>query len=397
MNSIRIVGACLVAITTWVGSASLAWAQTNQQTYHNGVEYFFKNTFAPPSPVATYTRAFGSATSIGSESGGVEGNVHAKGVQQDGFEAWSGQVNATPSLAMPLGFSLMEFRRGGNFSRATGSIVAVASWTTSLPCSVPWFWVVTFTWATPFTQTSSVLNCNSRQNFTFSMRGEAIQSIGNQNYWTGSGNERNLNTGGISFLEDTIVNTAFQLPGRQEWSHSYFQLDATTQTNRDPSGMVAGSFGFDPTTVGTGGTILRTLNTQINPGAPRDAHAIRHEARQQMTGISNTVLSLISITNLGGGLSPDSAFGPLKLPGDPRRFNLCTPQLFLPPFMTTGGAYGGLTGDVGLSGQAQTIPLDLSLIIVPPPLQPLGIATQAVGIQLPSFSFLTSGDRYQLN
>ncbi|MEQ8765713.1 MAG: hypothetical protein RL885_17445 [Planctomycetota bacterium] len=379
-----------------------AHAQTNQQAFSNGVDYFFGNTVVPPTNTTTFTRTTPAHDpNTGNRSGGVEGSIHPIGVQQDGFQGWNGQAGVTPSVAQPLGFSLMQFRRGGNFSQATGTVVASAAWATSLPCNAPWFWIVTFTWGTTYTQTSTVLGSN--QKFSFSMRGETNQTIGNQNYWTGSGNERNLNSGGISFLEDTIANSAFQLIGAQEWSHSWFTVDATTQTNRDPSGSTSGSFGFDTGTVGTGGTIIRSSNSLLNPGAPADASAIRHEANQQLTGTSNTVLSLIAAGNLGGGLT-ENASGTFVLPaGDGRRTNLVSDPvltglgLSLSIVLTTGGGLGGLTGDVGLSGSAQTIPLDNAAVQVPPALQPLTVFTQAIGIQLPAFSFITSGDCWMVN
>ncbi|MEQ8763803.1 MAG: hypothetical protein RL885_07745, partial [Planctomycetota bacterium] len=226
---------------------------------------------------------------------------------------------------------------------------------------------------------------------------------GNQNYWTGSGNERNLNSGGISFLEDTVANSAFQLIGAQEWSHSYFQVDGFTQTNRDPSAGTSGSFGFDTATVGTGGTIIRSSTSAINPGAPADGSAFRVVANQQLTGTSNSTITLIAATNLGGGLT-ENASGTFTLPaGDGRQTNLVSDPLLtglglsLSIITSTGGGLGGLTGDVGLSGQAQTIALDNALVAVPPALQPLGVVTQTIGIQLPSFSFVTGGDRYSVN
>lgn len=398
MKKFVLFGLALVAVAF---VAAPTFAQTNQQSYINGVDYFFGNIIVPPTNATTYTRSFGSATSIGNQSGGAETSVHGIGVQQDGFQAWNGQAGVTPSAAQPLGFSVMQFRRGGNFSQATGTVLASASWTTSLPCNAPWFWIVTFTWGTTFTQTSTANGAS--QNFAFSMRGEANQSIGNQNYWTGSGNERNLNSGGISFIEDTIVNFAGQLVGAQEWSHSYFQVDGSSQTNRDPSAGTSGSFGFDSGTVGTGGTIVRSSTSALNPGAPADASAIRHEANQQLTGISNTVISLITAPALGGGLRED-AQGTFTLPaGDGRKTNLVADALLtnlglsLSIVLTTGGGLGGLTGDVGLSGSAQTLSLNNAAVAVPPALQPVTICTQAVGIQLPSFSFLTSGDSYSVN
>ncbi len=381
------------------GAPTAGVAQANQQEYNNGVDFFFANTFIPTA-ATTYTRSFGSATSIGNQSGGAETVAHPIGVQQSGFQAWSGQAGSTPSISQPLGFSLMEFRRGGTFSQADGTVIALASWATSLPCNAPWFWIVTFTWGTTFTQTSSA--AGATQNFTMSMRGEIKQSSGNQNYWTGSGDERNLNTGGISFIEDTIVSLAAQLVGAQEWNHSYFQVDGSSQTNRDPSAGAGGTFGFDPVSVGTGGTILRSNTSTINPGKPADAVAIAHEANHQLTGISNTVISLVTNRNQGGGLTAD-ATGTFSLSG--RVTNLVADPFLTwlalaPPFsffLTTGGTFSPPTGDVGLSGSAQTIPLDLGSVNIPTSLLPLSINTQAIGIQLPSFSFITSADRYDIN
>ncbi len=401
MRKFILFGLALVAVAF---VAAPTFAQTNQQEWHNGVDYFFGNTVVPPSNVTTFTRAFGSGTSIGNQSGGVETVSHPIGVQQGGFQAWNGQAGSTPSILQPLGFSLMEFRNGplNTFSQADGSVAALSSWATSLPCNAPWFWIVTFTWGTNFTQTSSA--AGAKENFTFSMRGETNQSVGNQNYWTGSGNERNLNTGGVSFLEDTSINLAFQLVGAQEWSHNLFQVDASSQANRDPSsGSTFSVFGFDTASVGTGGTLFRSNTTTINPGLPADGFAIAHEANHQLTGISNTVISLITAQNLGGGLAAD-ATGTFTLPaGDGRVTNLIADPLLtnlglsLSIVFTTGGSLAGFTGDVGLSGSAQTLPLDLAAANVPAGLQPLGVCTQAVGIQLPSFSFLTSGDDFRVD
>jgi hypothetical protein len=391
-------GLALVAVAF---VAAPTFAQTNQQSYGNGVDYFFFNIIVPPTNATIFTRSVGSATSIGNQSGGAEVGVHGIGVQQDGFQAWNGQAGATPSALQPLGFSLLAFERGGNFAPGSGTLVAIASWSTSLPCNAPWFWIVTFTWGTTFTQTSTVNG--SKQNFAFHASGEANQAVANQNYWTGSGNERNLNSGGVSFITDTIVNFAGQLVGAQEWSHSYFQVDASSQTNRDPSAGTSGSFGFDSGTVGTGGTIIRSSTSAINPGSPADASAIRHQSNAQITGTPNTVISLITAPALGGGLR-EAGNGSFTLPaGDGRQTNLVADALLtnlglsLSIVLTTGGALGGLTGDVGLSGQAQTISLNHAAVAVPPALQPVQIDTQAVGIQLPSFSFLTSSDSFSVN
>ncbi|MEQ8767332.1 MAG: hypothetical protein RL885_25700 [Planctomycetota bacterium] len=381
-----------------------AAAQTNLHEYHNGVDYFFGNGTIP-SNTTTYTRSFGSATSMGNFSGANENAVHGLGVQQDGFQAWNGQAGLTPSIVQPIGFSLMQFRRGGNFSQNTGTVVASAAWATSLPCNAPWFWIVTFTWGTTFTQTSTLSGAS--QNFAFSMRGETNQTVGNQNYWTGSGNERNINTGGLSFIEDTVANVAGQLIGAQEWSHSYFQVDAFQRTNRDPSGATSGSFGFDTASVGTGGLHTRSANSIMNPGAPADAQAIRHVAAQQAGTGNEVVLSLLAAQPFGGGLTADAS-GTFTLPaGDGRTTNLVADPILtnlglsLSTVLTTGGSLAPLTGDVGVSGVAQTIPLDLSLVNVAPALQPLCVSVQSISISIslfpPSFCLVFSSFAFYID
>ncbi|MEQ8764632.1 MAG: hypothetical protein RL885_11940 [Planctomycetota bacterium] len=386
-----------------LGLQALAISQTNPQAYHNGVEYFFSNAAllgGTPTNFTTATKSFGSATSIGGQSGGAETSVHPIGVQQDGFRAWNGQAGVTPSALQPIGFSLLEFRRGGTYSLNNGTVVATASWSTSLPCNAPWFWIVTFTWGTTFTQTATTLG--AKQNFTFSVRGETQQSIGNQNYFAGSGNERNLNQSGLSFIEDNSLGFALHLPGNVELGHEYFQVDASSQANRDPSGA-SGTFGFDTASVGTGGTIFRTASSPRNPGAPADLFAIEHQAFQQLTGRVNSVFSLIAAPALGGGLA-ENASGSFSLIGLPnRRTNIVADSLLtafglkLPAFFQTGGGLQGLTGDVGLSGVAQTIPLDLSKVSLPPGLQPLKVVHQAVGVEIPFYSVITSADSFILD
>lgn len=394
----RIPRSTLIAfllLSAWTSAS----AQTNRQVYHNGIDYFFANAVLPPSDFSTITRAFGSATSIGNRSGGAENAVHALGVQQDGIEAWTAQATTTPSLAQPLGFSLLELRRGGTWMQRTGSVVATGSWMTSLPCGAPWSWVVTFTWGTPYTQTST--QSGSRQGFAFSLRGETNQALVNQNYFLGSGNERNLNSGGLSFFEDTSVNLAYQLAGRQEWSQGYFQIDALNETNRDPSGALSAA-GFDTASIGTGGTRLRAANTTINPGKPSDRVSYFLQAEQQRTGTSNTSILLIAARNLGGGLTAD-ARGSFGLAGDGRRTNLISDPLLtaigldLPLAFSTGGVLTPLTGDIGRSGIAQTIPQDLSAVSIPASLQPLRVNTQALGIQLPAFSVISNGDHFVID
>jgi len=112
-----------------VAPTGIASAQTNQYRLHNGVDYFFKNVNVPPKHGDTATRAFPSATQFGAASGGAEGGAsHARAIQQDGFEAWSGQRNIgiSPS-SQPVGFSLLQFRYGGSGRVSTGTVVASTS------------------------------------------------------------------------------------------------------------------------------------------------------------------------------------------------------------------------------------------------------------------------------
>ncbi|MEQ8768356.1 MAG: hypothetical protein RL885_30915, partial [Planctomycetota bacterium] len=348
--------------------AATASGQTNQRLAHNGVDYFFSSPVLPPTNTTTITRTFGSISCMGNRSGGGEALVHGIGTQQEAVEVWNGQAGATPTVARPIGFSMLEFRRGGNFRQSTGTVVFQTSWLTSLPCTAPWFWVVTLTWGTTFTQTSTAFGATDKMHF--SLRGELNQTLSNQNYFTGSGNERNLNSGGFSFLEDTIANAALQTTGAQEWSNSYYQVDAAIDSGRDPSGSSLGlSLDF-----GTGGAWLRPNNTSVNPGVPPDAFAFQHESLQQLNGRPQTMITLITTPQLAGGFSA-SASGTFLLPAnDGRVTNLVSDPvltglgLALSTLLTTGGNLSPFTGDTGLSGVANTIPLDLSAVTVPPPL-----------------------------
>lgn len=392
MRKLFYFGLALAAVA-FVGAPTMA--QTNFDGHHNGIEYFFFNPITPPTNTTTVTRAYASASSIGNESGGAEGNVHQLGAQQDGFEAWNGQAGLGPgSGSFPLGFSLMGMRRGTSFAQANGTFVAAASWVTSLPCSAPWFWIVTFGWSTAFTQTAS---SGPAQTFYSHIRGETSQTIANQNYFTGSGNERNLNTGGISFIEDTGLGTAFQLIGRQEWSTGIYSADGKNVFGRDPSGTAAG-FGVD---YGTGGMTLRTASTATNPGNPKDAAKIRHRANQNLLGIPVVMQSLLtSPTTPGpGGLTTSNPAGNLALPAFDGRTTNVTPDailtglgLGLAILTKTGGALGGLTGDVGLSGTAHTITTPLGGVGVPPALSPITVQAQAISITAGLFGPISVGD-----
>ncbi len=395
----RLAGWAITLLIALLGAGHECAAQTNRHVFHNGVDYFFSSPVMPPGPQTTLTRCFGSATSIGNQSGGTENATHGLGIQQDGFEAWTAQATSTPSTATRLGFSLLEFRRGGTYVHGSGTTVASGSWYTSLPCGAPWAWIVSFAWGTTYTQTASV--SGSQQGFAFSLRGEPNQTIGNQNYFLGSGNERNLNTGGISFFEDTSANLAFQVAANQEWSHGYFQLDAVNEANRDPSGALS-AFGFDTATVGTSGTHLRAASTLLNPGSPPDGVSFFLQADQQQTGTSNSSILLLAARGLGGGLSAD-AQGSFLLPSDGRKTNLVSDPVLtglalnLSLMLSTGGSLAPLTGDIGLSGLATTLPLDLAVVTVPAALQPLRINSQAVAIQLPSFSVISNADRFDID
>jgi hypothetical protein len=400
VRKLFLIGLALLAVA-FVGVP--AFAQTNPNPHHNGVEYFFFNPIVPPTNATTVTRSFGSASSIGNESFGAahEGNSHPMGVQQDGFEAWNGQAGPGAGAgSFPLGFSLMSFRRGGTFSQGTGTVVAAASWLTSLPCSAPWFWIVTFGWGTAFTHTAS--SGPASQNFHMSIRGETNQTIGNQNYFTGSGNERNLETGGLSFLEDTLLGTAFQLVGAQEWSQSYYTVDGTSTYGRDPSGTAG--FGLD---FGTGGRTLRAGSTTINPGAPADTSSIRVQANQNLGLTTNlTTLNLITSPQTGGGLTTDGT-GSFTLPaGDGRTTNLVADGILtglgfsLSIVLKTGGTLSGLTGNIATSGVAQTIPLPLGSVAVPPALVPLQVRTQFVSITFDApagFGPMSTADNTRVN
>lgn len=387
-----------LALFAVIGLCQTSVAQTNPQPWHNGVEYFFFNPILPPTNATTITRCFGTLSSIGNVSGAVEGNVHPMGVQQDGFEAWNGQAGlGAGSGSFPLGFSLMAFRCGGTFSQGTGTFVAAASWLTSLPCSAPWFWIVTFGWGTAFTQTPSA--GPATKNFYVHIRGEVKQTILNQNYFTGSGNERNLNTGGISFLEDTLLGTAFQLVGPQEWSPSYYQLDMAEKGGRDPSGAGAG-FGLD---FGTGSCgPIRDAATTKNPGQPKDAIAMRLIANQQLLGISVVTLTLISSPATGGGVSTNGAGGIVLPAGDGRSTNLIPDGVLFPLGLSlsilfkTGGALGGITGDVGLSGVATTISVDLSGVVVPAALRPIFVLGQAISITQGQFGPISNASGFPM-
>jgi hypothetical protein len=377
-----------------------AFAQTNPEPHHNGVEYFFFNPIVPPTNATTITRCFGSVSSIGALSGGSEGNTHPYGVQQDGFEAWNGQAGPGAGAgSFPLGFSLMAFRCGTSFAQSNGTFVAAASWVTSLPCSAPWFWIVTFGWGTAFTHTPTSGSMATLKNFYVHIRGETSQTIANQNYFTGSGNERYLNTGGISFLEDTLLGTAFQLVGAQEWSPSYYTQDAHNTIGRDPSGGTAG-FGLD---FGTGGKQLRSGSTSINPGAPKDSAAIQHQANQNLNGIAMVMQTILTSPQTGGGLDGNGTGGIVLPAGDGRAMNLKPDailtglSLSLSIVMKTGGALGGITGDVGLSGTATTIPVNLSGVSGPPALQPIRVRAQAFSVQSGLFAAISTGDDTQVD
>jgi hypothetical protein len=301
-----------------------AFAQNaNPYNYLNGVDYFFFNINVPPKNGDIAYLCFPSACLYGSSSSpATEGAApHGEAVQDEGFVLWNGQAGTAPGTSAPLGFSLILFRTQQGTCVLQGAVPTCglsggASWSTSLPCAAPWFWIVTFTWSTPLT----LPTCANPKpgsvaggNLIVGVAGELNQTVANQNYFTGSGNERNLNAGGISFFFDGTSSGVFQLVGAQEWSHRLFTRDAVARTGRHPSATAAAPKVLD---FGTGGFTLRQAGSKYGAG---DAGKFRTYDFQDTGGI---VIDLITCGFFGDFITPNAGF---PVPGtDPRAFDIVT-------------------------------------------------------------------------
>lgn len=366
-----------------VVAAVPAMSQTNPNPLNNGTEYFFGNVIPPTFSSNKGTKCYPSVAMIGNQSDPQEGNTHGLGMQTDGFQLWNG--NAGPGAgtgAHPLGIALFQWRSGngpGSWMTAAGTPIGSGSWFTSLPCSAPWFWIVTFTWLTPFTIQPTTVPTG---NVYYTTQGEPNQAVNNQNYFTGSGNERNTNTGGFSYWEDTVVGTSFQLVGTQTWSTVIFFLDGLNQWCRNPSGVIG--LGL---TCGSGGyTIHSASGGLITP----DIAANQVTANQQLDGIPEETITIVSCADTGGSLT----YGPgNSVPADPRNFNIlgdptCFPLGLNLIFLLKTGALNSGT-DVGLSGTAQTIAFPYGFS-VPPAIAPAEVLYQSIGLEAADWTFMSN-------
>lgn len=297
-----------------------AFAQNaNPYNYLNGVDYFFFNINVPPKNGDIAYRCFPSSCLYGSKSGGIEGGLaHNEAVQDEGFVLWNGQAGTLPGTSAPLGFSLMLFRTQQGTCVLQGAVPTCglsggASWSTSLPCAAPWFWIITFTWTTPLTLPTCANpkpGVTAGGNLIVGVSGELNQTIANQNYYTGSGNERNLTAGGLSYFFDGTTSGVFQLVGAQEWSHRLFTADAVARTGRHPSATAPAPKVLD---FGTGGFTLRQAGSKYGAG---DAGKFRTYDSQDAGGL---ILSLITCGFFGDFITPQGG-----LPVSGRAFDIVT-------------------------------------------------------------------------
>jgi hypothetical protein len=310
-----------------------AFAQNaNSYNYLNGVDYFFFNINLPPKNGDIAYRCFPSSCLYGSRSSTIEATPHNEALQNEGFILWNGQAGTPPGLSAPLGFSLILFRtQQGDCVLQTAPTCGAsfgASWSTSLPCAAPWFWIITFTWVTPLTiptcanpkpgyQVQGPLGGTGTGlggNLLVGVSGENNQTIANQNYFTGSGNERNLNPGGISYFFDGTTFGVFQLVGAQEWSHTLFNTDATARTGRHPSATAAAPKILD---FGTGGFSIRQACSPYGKG---DAAKFRtYDSQDAGAGFN---YALLTCGVFGDFISPN--LGITVPSGDGRRFDIVT-------------------------------------------------------------------------
>lgn len=320
-----------------------AFAQNaNPYNYLNGVDYFFFNINLPPKDGDIAYRCFPSSCLYGANSSVFETSLgapaHNQALQNEGFVLWNGQAGTLPGFSAPLGFSLILFRtQQGDCVLQTAPTCGAsfgASWSTSLPCAAPWFWIITFTWVTPLTiptcanpkpgyQVQGPLGGTGTGlggNLLVGVAGENSQTIANQNYFTGSGNERNLNPGGISYFFDGTTFGVFQLVGAQEWSHTLFNTDATARSGRHPSATALPPKVLD---FGTGGFTIRKGNSPYGKG---DAAKFRtydsQDYAQAGLPTQNFNYALITCGVFGDFITPNAG---ITVPaGDGRRFDIVT-------------------------------------------------------------------------
>lgn len=275
--------------------ATPAMAQDASLWYNNGNEYFFFNVNTPPKNGDRAIRCFPSVALFGDSNGPTHETAHGPGLDQRQFRISRGQAGTIKPNTAPIGASLLEFRQQASCipinGASTAGLLGAIGWTGSLPCAAPWIWTVTFTWTSPF-GIPTVASGPNRLVYTDS--GELNQTIANQNYFSGSGNERNLSPGGYSFFQDgTATNNGvpngFQLIARQEWAHSTDYLDNITTIGRDASAGAGPPLDF-----GTGGKTIRNSGGAYGPG-DSSAWYIQDGAS---TG-TNSVLGAVLISGSG--------------------------------------------------------------------------------------------------
>lgn len=292
-----------------------ATAQDSTMWYHNGAEYFFFNINVPPHDGDGAIRCLPSVAFFGDSNGRAAGGpgsgpahepLHGPGMDANRFRIESGQAGTVKPLSAPIGASLMEFRQQSScLPRGTGTagLLAAAGWTGSLPCAAPWFWIITFTWGTTFGIPTASTGPNR---LLYTHAGELSQTNANQNYFVGSGNERNLSGGGYSYFQDgTATNNGtlngFQLIARQEWYHQATYLDDQLEHGRDPSGTAGPPLDF-----GTGGKTIRAAGSPYGAG---DSSAWYLQDGASTGTNAFTAITLIS----GSGLSFGALVGPNSL------------------------------------------------------------------------------------
>jgi hypothetical protein len=299
-----------------------AFAQNaNPYNYLNGVDYFFFNINLPPKNGDIAYRCFPSACLYGSSSAPTETTAHNEALQNEGFVLWNGQAGTPPGTSAPLGFTLILFRTQQGTCvlgpAPTCGLSIGTSWSTSLPCAAPWFWIVTFTWSSPLTIptcANPLPSVTAGGNLLVGVAGENSQTIANQNYFTGSGNERNLNGGGLSYFSDGTTGGVFQLVGQQEWSHRLFMTDAVGRAGRHPSATAAAPKTLD---FGTGQFTIRQAGSPYGIG---DAAKLRsYDSQDAGVGF---LYDIITCGFFGDFITPN---GGLPVPtADPRAFDIVT-------------------------------------------------------------------------
>lgn len=243
-----------------------AMAQDSTLWYSNGNEYFFFNVNTPPKNGDRAIRCFPSVALFGDSNGPAHEPAHGPGLDQRRFRISRAQAGTVKPNTAPIGASLIEFRQQATcapIGAGTAGLIGQTSWAGSLPCAVPWVWTITFTWTSPFGIPTVASGPNR---LVYSDSGELNQTIANQNYFSGSGNERNLSPGGYSFFQDgTATNNGvpvnFQLVAAQEWAHTTAYVDNILTLGRDPSGAA----GF-PLDYGTGGKTIRSAGSPYGAG-----------------------------------------------------------------------------------------------------------------------------------